>query len=1022
MRALVTWCLDRRSIVIIFTALVLIGGAVGATQLRQQLFPDFDFPFSIGTIEAPGLDATTLDEQVAVPIERAVTTIEGVESVATVSSDGQLRIYTELSYGTDSSALQREIAERIDGLPLPAAVGDPSFAGGFTDQASVLATVSSESDDLAGLSARAAELQAELESVEGVARVDLSGGSQPRLEVSLNAASVRAGVTAQQVADVIEANDARTNAGIVAGPEGVPVSLVVEGSELQDVAALEQLKVGGARIGDIASVREVDAASSGFASVNGAPALTLSVFRQTGSDEVSTVDGTTEALDAFEADSEGVDIAVLYESASEIRASIKGLLVEGILGALFAVIVIFVFLRSTASTFVAAISIPTSIVFGLLAAWMLGLTINIITLAGLTIAIGRVIDDGIVVLENIHKQLERGATRRRAMVDGTSEVGVAIASSTIATAAVFLPIGLVGGLISEIFLSFSIIVTVALLASLLISVTLIPVVGSFVLRPSRNPHDPTTNRLSRMVEPATRFGIRWRWPVLATAVLSMVAVFGAVAAGAIPTQFIDSGAAQRVTGTAQLPPGTPVEEARRLLAPLDEAIGDVDGVKDASVTFGIPSGEAAFDPTIGSSTAEFFFTLEEGADGEAAERELRAFGIEQYPAGFSVQVLEDGPPSGSFQVNLEGSDQASIAKAAQLVEQRLQEGAEQWELVEIEAQAALEVPQLVVRTRPDSPVVAADVERAMAGVTSPIAVDRSGLPVNVVTDAVVTSDPEQLGRLPITTAAGEVIALGTAATFETVQAPLFVNRVEGTLSGSITARMLGEDTAGMTSDIRTDIEKLDLPDGVSLDWDQGDQAFVNEMFSDMGLAMIVALVLVFLVLVLFFGSLKYPFAILAPVLFSFIGSFGALIITGRALGLPALIGQLLLIGIIVSNSILLVDATLDLRRKGMRRDEALVEAAKLRVRPVLMTAFATIAALTPLALGISGEGGIISQSLGTVVIGGLLVATLLTLIIVPAVFRILDRDRDMAEGAGDPRGDAPVEPNVERPLAETASS
>jgi HAE1 family hydrophobic/amphiphilic exporter-1 len=1022
MRSLVNWCLDRRSIVILAALLVLAGGAIGATQLRQQLFPDFDFPFSIGTIEAPGMDATTLDEQAAVPIERAVATIEGVESVSTVSSDGQLRIYAQLSYGTDSAALQREIADRIDDLPLPAAVGEPEFAGGFQDQASVLATVSSDSEDLAALSSRAEELQAELESVDGVARVDVSGGSDPRIEISLGAASVEAGVTARAVADAIEASDARTNAGIVAGPEGVPVGLVVEGPALDDAAALEALQVGGVRLGDIATVREIDASSAGFASVNGAPALTLSVFRQTGSDEVTTVDGTTDVLDAFEADAEGVDVAVLYESASEIRASIKGLLVEGILGALFAVIVIFLFLRSVSSTLVAAVSIPTSIVFGLLAAWMLGLTINIITLAGLTIAIGRVIDDGIVVLENIHKHLERGATRRRAMVDGTTEVGVAIASSTIATAAVFLPIGLVGGLISEIFLSFSIIVTVALLASLLVAVTLIPVVGSFVLRPSTKPHDPTTDRLSRMVGPATRFGIRWRWPVLGVAVLSMLAVFGAVAKGAIPIQFIDSGAAQQVIGTAQLSPGTPVEEARKLLAPLDEAIADVDGVKDVQVTYGIPSGNAAFDPTIGTSTAEFFLTLEDGADGTEVERTLREFGLEQYPGGFSVQVLEDGPPSGSFQVNLEGDDQASIAEAARLVEERLQEGAEGWELVEIEAQAAQQVPQLVVRTRADSPAVAADIERAMDGVTSPIGVDRTGLPVNVVTEQVLTTDTKLLGRLPITTAAGDVVPLGTVATFETVQAPLFVNRVEGTLSGNITARMLGEDTAGTTADIRTDIEKLDLPDGVTLDWDQGDQAFVNEMFSDMGLAMIVAIVLVFVVLVLFFGSLKYPFAILAPVLFSFIGSFGALIITDRALGLPALIGQLLLIGIIVSNSILLVDATLRLRREGVRRDEALVEAAKLRVRPVLMTAFATIAALTPLALGISGEGGIISQSLGTVVIGGLLVATLLTLIIVPAVFRILDRDRDMTGGAGDPRGDAPVEPEAERPLAGSASS
>ncbi|MCW2921697.1 MAG: hydrogenase expression protein [Thermoleophilia bacterium] len=1021
MHALVTWCLARRSVVLLATVLVLLGGIVGATQLRQQLFPDFDFPFSIGTMAAPGVDAATLDEQVAKPVERAVATIEGVEGVTTVASDGQLRLYTELAYGSDSKELERLVTERIAKLDLPDIVEDPEFAGGFQEQAVVLATLSATDGDLAGLTRDAAEIQADLESVDGVARVDVGGGSDPQVSVTLEPSALERGITAQAVADAIESSRTRTNAGIVPGPGGAPVGLVVEGADLGSAGELGQLRVGGTQLADVATIVESDAADGGYASVNGDPALTISVFRETGKDEVTAVDGTIDVLDTAEKRLDGNAVSVLYESASDIRSSIMGLIIEGSLGALFAVIVIFLFLRSVRGTLVAAISIPTSIVFGILAAWMLGLTINIITLAGLTIAVGRVIDDGIVVLENIHKHLERGATRHRAMIDGTSEVAVAIASSTIATAAVFLPIGLVGGLISEIFLSFSIIVTAALLASLLVAVTLIPVVGSYVLRPSGRPHDPNEDTLARAVIPATKFGIRWRWPVLIVAILSMVAVFGAVGAGAIPVQFLPSEGASQVIGTAQLPPGTSVEQARRLLAPLDEEIAKVDGLKDVQLTYGIPSGNAAFDPTIGSSTAEFFFTLEDGADGEAAERKLRTFGLKEYDDGFSVMVLTDGPPSGTFQVNLEGDDQASIATAATQVDELLHKRANGWDLVEIEAQAAQEVPQLLVRAKADAPVSADAVQAALRGVTTPITVDEDGvLPVVVSGGGTrVSGDPKQLGKLPVATGDGSTLPLARVATFEQASSPLFVNRVEGRLSGSITARMLGEDTAGTTKDIRAAVEKLDLPKGVTLDWEQGDAAFVNEMFKDMMIAMLVAITLVFFVLVVFFGSLAHPFTILAPILFSFIGSFGALIVTQRALGLPAMIGQLLLIGIIVSNSILLVDAALKLRRQGVPRDEALIQAARLRVRPVLMTAAATIAALTPLALGISGEGGIISQSLGTVVIGGLLVATLLTLVIVPAVFRLLDRDRDMTDLTDDPREELPTEP---RPLAGSTSA
>ncbi len=1024
MHALVTWCLARRPVVILATVLVLLGGIIGATQLRQQLFPDFDFPFSIITLDAPGLDATTLDAQVAQPIEQAVGDIADVETVSTVASDGQLRVYAELAYGSDSEEMNERIENAIEKLPLPEGVGSPEFAGGFQDQAVVLATISAEEGDLAELSATADKLRADLEGVDGVGRVDIAGGSDPRIQVQLKPSAIAAGVTPTAVGDAIKASGSRANVGVVADAKG-PVGLVVQGADVSsDIVALRALQIpgAGATLRDLASIEQVDASSNGYAVVNGKPALTVSVFRETGKDEVTTVDGVVDVLDDAEASLDGDAVSVLYETASEIRASIRGLVVEGVLGAFFAVIVIFLFLRSVRSTLVAAISIPTSIVFGLLAAWMLGLTINIITLAGLTIAVGRVIDDGIVVLENIHKHLERGVPRHRAMVDGTGEVAVAIASSTIATAAVFLPIGLVGGLISEIFLSFSIIVTVALLASLLVAVTLIPVVGSYVLRPSKTPHDPEQDLLARAVVPATKFGIRWRWIVLPAAFVSMIGVFLAVALGAIPVQFLPSEGAKQVIGTVQLPPGTSVEDAKQQLEPLDEKLSQIDGIDDVQLTYGIASGNAAFDPTIGASTAEFFLTLEDGTDGKAVEAELREFGTEQYEGGFGVTVLENGPPAGSFQVNIEGDDQESIAAAATLVDERLAKGAKDWDLVEIEAQAAQSVPQLVVNMRPGSPVDVSAVETALSSITTPVTVESvDGPPITVAAGTQVSADPAALARIPVTGADGTRTTIGEAATLEQALNPAFVNRVDGTLSGSITARLLGEDTAGTTKEIREAVEKLDLPQGVELDWAQGDQAFVQEMFTDMMLAMAVAITLVFFVLVVFFGSLAHPFTILAPILFSFIGSFGALIVTGRALGLPAMIGQLLLIGIIVSNSILLVDAALKLRREGVARDDALVRAARLRVRPVLMTAAATIAALTPLALGISGEGGIISQSLGTVVIGGLLVATLLTLVIVPAVFRLLDRDRDMTGHVeDDPRNDLP--PTRERPLAGTTQS
>lgn len=995
MRSIVRWCLTRRPVVLFATLLVLAGGVFGATQLRQQLFPDFEFPFAIVTLEAPGLDATNVDAKAAKPIERAISSVDGIEEVTTISSEGRLRIYAQLSYGIDTDDVKRDIESAIDTVELPSSMASPEFAGGFQEQAVVLATISASDDNIAALSAEAEQVKADLQSVDGVGRVDLAGVVNRQLLVQINKSAFDAGITPQTVADAIKASDLRANVGMSISQQG-PLGIVVEGPGTDRTKeGLGSLLVDGLPLASLAKIVETNTSDNGFALVNGKPSLTLSVFRKTGSDEVTTVDAIIDTLNQADTELDRASISILYEGASEVRNLIQGLVIEGVLGAFFAVVVIFLFLRSIRSTLVAAVSIPTSIVFGLLAAWMLGLTMNIVTLAGLTIAIGRVIDDGIVVLENIHKHLEQGEPRFRAMVDGTGEVAMPIASSTIATAAVFLPIGLVGGLISEIFLSFSIIVTVALLASLLVAITVVPVIGSFVLHaPNQHPHDKDST-LARFVLPATRFGIRWRWPVLGIAIASMTAVFWAVAAGAIPVQFLPSEGVNRVHGAVQLPPGTNSHAARKLLAPLDKQLGTLDNVKNLQLTYGIMSGTAAFDPTIGASTAEFYITLKEGANSSKVESQLRKFGEAQYPGAFTVSKLEQGPPSGSFQLNIRADNLEAIAKAAQTIKQQMIKNSKKWSLVEIEAQAAQSMPQLVVRLRPDADVDPSMLQSIISSTTTPVNVEpseRSSVPISIGTQIELNADPKIIGSLPITTRSGKKTTVSEVTTFETVDVPTFINRIDGALSGTITARMLTDDTSGTTESIRQEVEKLDLPKGVTLDWNQGDQAFVNEMFSDMMIAMVVAITLVFLVLLVFFSSIVHPFTILAPVMFSFIGSFGALILTGRALGLPAMIGQLLLIGIIVSNSILLVDAALRLRASGAKRDDALLGAAKLRVRPVLMTASATIAALTPLSLGVSGEGGLISKSLGTVVIGGLLVATLLTLVMVPAVFRILDRD------------------------------
>lgn len=1013
MRSLVRWCLNRTSVVLLATLLVVGAGAFGATKLRQQLFPDITFPFLIATIPVDGMSADSIDRDVSTPLAAATKTVESAGTVTTVSQSGAARLYVELDYGTDIAKGRQEMLDKMQAVQLPEGAGEVEIEGGFNSQASVVATLRAPDGDLSKITPRARKLKSDLEKVKGVSRVELAGSVGTQLDVQLSPAAIQQGFTPPAVAALIRGAQSTAAAGAV-NDRGQALPLVVTGAGIKDGSQLGALPLpGGTPLGSLAKVRSIEDPTAGYSRTNGKPSIAVSVYRSTNANEVDVVDATMEELDDVKSDIGASNVTVITDTATEIRKSIQGLIIESGLGALFAVIVIFIFLRSIRSTLIAAVSIPTSLVFGLLVAWALGLTLDIITLAGLTIAIGRVIDDGIVVIENINKHLERGEDRRTAVLDGTNEVAVAIASSTIATAAVFLPIGLVGGFISEIFYSFSIIVSVALLASLVVATTVIPVLAGLLLKPYSEPLT-TESRLSRAVTPATRFGLRHRWVVIGVALLTFAATIGIVGSGAIPTQFMPDTGTQRAYGTITLPPGTTTEQAAKSLKPINDWLEADDGIDDYQVAYGAATQMLDFNQT--PSTATFFLNLKDSTDVDKLVTGLRARGEKAYPNSFTVQQLENGPPTGSFQATITGKNQADLIAASKQVQDLLEK---RDDVVEISNNAAVAQPQLNLAIKPGA-ATPAQVQGMIASLsmTAPAGTAANGSTIAVHADPMLLANVDALRRLPLavagatsptptmalvqSTRAATAPTLGDVATLKRSSQPSFIVRTKGELSATVKARMLGEDTRKTITEVQGDIKDLKL-EGAKVSYDQGDAQFISEMFQDLGLAMLTAIVLVYLVLVVFFGSIAQPLTILAPVLFSTIGSLLALAITGSPLGLPAMIGQLLLIGIVVSNSILLVDTAINMRRGGMDRNEALIQAARLRVRPVLMTAMATIAALLPLALGISGEGGIISKSLGTVVIGGLLVATLLTLVIVPAVFTLFDR-------TGRRPGDTPAPP------------
>ena len=658
---------------------------------------------------------------------------------------------------------------------------------------------------------------------------------------------------------------------------------------------------------------------------NGRPSLSINVLKDPDANTIEVADGVLEQVDAAkERLPADVEFVTLSNQAPEIRTSINTLTREVLLGAALAIMVIFAFLLRVRPTVVTSISIPTSVLGGLIIMGWQGMSLNIITIGALAIAVGRVVDDSIVVMENIYRHIKRGEARVPAALAATREVTLAITTSTLTTIAVFAPLGFIGGVIGAFFLPFALVVTYSLLASLAVALTVVPVLGSLLIRGDEREPDRDT-LLQRIYTPVLRWSLAHRlWTLLGAAAV-FVGSLGLLAG--IPVSFITGGQQNLLVVEMTGPPGTPIEGT---VAQLDEVEAVLAALKQEGTVetyrSQIGGAGAGFGPGQrlgGVSSASILVILAEGADvAEAAELLRRDLPGE----GRSIAVSlagGGGPDANQMELVLSGEDYGALAEAARLIVEAI-EGTE-------------------------------------------------GL-IDVRTTAV---PPEAL-------AGGR---------------PAQISRIDGRQAVTVTGTITAQNTQGVNRAVAADVDGLGLPEGVGL-VTGGVFADIEELFSSMIRAMLIGVVLVYSVMVISQRSLLTPFVIILTLPLASIGALGALFITQRTLGLSSLIGLLMLIGLVVTNAIVLIALVEQLRKHGLSIYDALMEGGRTRLRPNLMTAFTTSFALLPLALIIGENAGIVGAELATVVIGGLMTSTFLTLVVIPVIYSMLRRERKPAVVAG----------------------
>nr|WP_241249557.1 efflux RND transporter permease subunit [Agrococcus sp. KRD186] len=1096
--------MKNKALVALVTICIAIFGGVALSSLKTELTPELELPAVVVMSTMQGASPEIISADVTGPIERAVQSVQSLEGTSGTSSTGSSVVVAQFAYGVNMATTEQRVQQAVNRIAsqLPEGV-EPTVLTGSIADFPVLQLAVTGGDDTAALVDRIETIAVpQLERTEGVRAVQLQGAPGQRITISPDdEALTAAGLSRQSIRDAIDQHGQLLPGGTV-DDDGQTLSVQI-GERLGSVDDVASLPLtggsaaegepgagvpggtaggepgtaapGGAAgetitIGDMAEVALTEDPVTSVALVDGQPSITLSITKTQASNTVDVSRAVHELLPAIQAElGDDVTITTILDQAPYIEHSIEALAVEGVLGLVFAVLVILIFLWSLRSTIVTAISIPMSVLMTFIGMWGAGFSLNVLTLGALTISIGRVVDDSIVVIENIKRHMAFQASKAKAILDAVREVAGAITASTVTTVIVFLPLAFVSDITGELFRPFALTVTIALLSSLVIALTIVPVLASWLLKrpkeavegerlaaeraaaelsasataatptrrglfgrrrasaPARGPlrdrrsrsggstdlervhsaaesgtervgaapiepadRPERSDRLRRAYRPVLLATLRKPWLVLVGALVVLGASAAAVPLMAI--NFLGDDGQTTVQLSQQLEPGASLEAQLDEAEALSAELQQLDGVETVSATVSSGAGAfAAFTGGGGGSSVTYGVIAADGTDMEALRAAILEVGD---AAAGEVTLGSSGGLGGSdITVEVQAPTPDALEAATASVTDRLTglDGVAQ-------VTDSLEGAQPLVQVAVDRELAASLglSEAAVSGLVAqamqptPIGdIQLDGSLVRIWLDAIApASTLDELRSLALPTPAGP-LPLSDVAEVTEVTGPVSIATSDGSRTATVTVTPDAADVGGVSANLQAALDGLELTDGATASIG-GVATQITDAFTQLGVAALIAVLLVYVVMVATFKSLLQPFLLLVSVPFAATGAIAMQLITGVPLGVASMVGVLMLVGIVVTNAIVLIDLVNQYRDRGLSVREALVEGAERRLRPILMTAAATIFALVPMAAGLTGQGGFISQPLAIVVIGGLISSTVLTLIVLPVLYLVVE--------------------------------
>ncbi|MEK4027171.1 MULTISPECIES: efflux RND transporter permease subunit [Bacillaceae] len=1022
MQKIIQFSLKNKFAVWLMTIIVAVAGLYAGMNMKLETIPDINTPLVSVTTIYPGATPEQVAEKISEPIEKRVQNMDGVTNVSSSSFQNASSIQIEYDFDKDMEKAQAEVQEELSKIELPEGVDDPDVSRLSINAFPIMSlSLSNSKQSLAELTKTMEDtILPEIEGIEGVSAVQVSGSQVYEVDIKFdNEKMKKYGLDEETVKNLIKGSSVTMPLGLYTFKDAEK-SVVVDG-EIASLKDLKAMKIpampagaGGGQpqgaaaanpapgaaiptveLQDIADVK-LNGKADSISKTNGETSIGMQIVKAADANTVDVVNAVKDKLDDLEKEIDGLQATPIFDQGKPIEQSVETMLSKAIFGAFFAVIIILLFLRNFRTTVISVVSIPLSLLIAILLLKQMDITLNMMTLGAMTVAIGRVIDDSIVVIENIFRRMSLKDEKLRGkelIVAATKQMFIPIASSTIVTIAVFLPLGLVKGPVGEMFLPFALTIVFALLASLLIAITIVPMMAHSLfkkeLEGGANHKEEKPGRLAAFYKKVLNWSLNHKIITSAVAVLLLIGSLALVPV--IGVSFLPSEEEKMVIATYKPEPGQTLADVEKIAGKAEGMLQDRDGVKTYQFSVG---GENPMNPG-DSNSAMFFIEYDPDTKGFDKEKEAVIDDLQELTSKgeWASQDFSGMGSSNAMTLLVYGEEAKDIEPVVTKLEKVLQEN------------KSLTNVKTSLSDTYDEYTLAMDQEKlSQLGLTAAqIGMELSGAGQNQVLTTIkengkevnvyVESEKEDyktindLTKKTVQSPLGMEVPIKEIAKVKEGSTSDTITRRNGRIYAQVSGEITSKDVAKVSADVQKEVDKIKLPSNVEISMG-GVTEDIADSFKQLGLAMLAAIAIVYLILVITFGGGLAPFAILFSLPFTIIGGLVGLLIAGETLSVSAMIGALMLIGIVVTNAIVLIDRVIHKEQEGLSTREALLEAGGTRLRPILMTAIATIGALAPLAVGLEGSG-LISKGLGVTVIGGLTSSTLLTLLIVPIVYESL---------------------------------